>query len=284
MKISPALASEIVNFILDSTGYHTVVCSDSGVIIADSSKQRVGITLTGSQKILSSSVDCISITEEEALASKEKIKPGVHLAIVFQGQKIGSFGIAGDPSVVTPVAHIAAGLIVSRIGDEVIKRRIQSVAQRINTSIEQSAAAMEELSASSEELAAATNEAMKIASKTDGDLDKTSEILNVITKVSSQTNLLGLNAAIEAARAGELGRGFAVVAGEVRKLAEESNSSVVAIQSVLRAFETSVQEMIAYMKQNNDVFHQQAMTTQEIAQTVSELQEVSRELLSLANS
>ena len=77
-----------------------------------------------------------------------------------------------------------------------------------------------------------------------GKIDKIGEIVDVVKKVASQSNLLALNASIEAARAGEAGKGFAVVADQIRSLSSGTQDSSNSIMEALSHLEATSDEML----------------------------------------
>ena len=115
-----------------------------------------------------------------------------------------------------------------------------------------------------------SNDVNQIIGEIKGQMDKISEIVNLITDLANQTNLLALNAAIEAARAGDAGRGFAVVATEVKSLAVESRASAERISEMIDNLQKQTQNAVdavsasnAGVKEGSEALHETLIELQQ---------------------
>lgn len=109
-----------------------------------------------------------------------------------------------------------------------------------------------------------THEANKAAGKI-------SEVVNLITEIASQTNLLSLNASIEAARAGEAGRGFAVVAENIKQLAEQTTSSAADIQDIIHDLEQKSGETVEKTEVVNNIVNKQSEDMKQTADILNQV-------------
>lgn len=103
-------------------------------------------------------------------------------------------------------------------------------------------------------------------------VQKVSGITNTITNISSQTNLLAVNATIESARAGEAGKGFSVIAGQVRSLAQETENSTKQIESIIQELTTINREMDAAIRASSENIGQQRDQVNGVNESFMEIQ------------
>jgi len=112
--------------------------------------------------------------------------------------------------------------------------------------------------------------------------EEINEVSSFIKEIADETKMLGLNAAIEAARAGDAGRGFGVVAEEIRKLSEQSKSTVPKIKKLTDNIKSKVNDVNERSQSSLASSQEQAAATEEITASVEEITSMSEELNKIA--
>ena len=183
----------------------------------------------------------ISVSSQRALEDSERQQENVTAIRELVGALAA--GVQETSANAQRVESIVAETVAyANAGEKAQQQALQQM-QSIERSVRQATGVIKDLDAKSKEI---------------------EHILEIISGIADQTNLLALNAAIEAARAGEQGRGFAVVADEVRKLAEGSAHAVSRIANMLDEVRQGTVEAVATMEQSSAVT---ALGLQEVENT-----------------
>lgn len=151
------------------------------------------------------------------------------------------------------------------------RNRLVDIIKELTESITQISGGIKEVAVGGQELATMNNDLLEETNNTTNKAQDTDEIISIIQGISSQTNLLGLNAAIEAARAGEYGKGFSVVAKEIRNLSNTTKESINKIGDIVKEISGGIQSIDSGLDHINGVSQNQSAALEEISASLDEL-------------
>ena len=192
----------------------------------------------------------------------------------------------------TELEAAAGTLTQTADGTQRLATTVASASEEASASVQSVASATEELATSVSEIGRQiesstqiARDAVRQAEQTDQRIHtlnqastKIGDVVNLITTIAEQTNLLALNATIEAARAGEAGRGFAVVASEVKALAAQTAKATSEISEQIAEIQTATGDSVAAIKGISATIQNMSQITATIAAAVEEQGAATKEI------
>lgn len=192
--------------------------------------QRLIGEVAGSTAQVAAAAEELSATSEDTRGHVEQQRGETeHAATAINEMSATVRDVATNASDASQAARLADG--EARQGREVVGAAVKAI----------------------DALAVEVEKAAEVIKGVEGHSEQIGSVLEVISGISEQTNLLALNAAIEAARAGEQGRGFAVVADEVRTLASRTQDSTEEIRSMIDRLRGGAKDAVAVMESSREL-------------------------------
>lgn len=297
-----AIVAAIIMFIAKQFTRPILLLRDECLLLAQGDLQERAANVTTEDEIgqlaqgfrqmrtnLRELVSKVHSQSEQLAASSEQLTASADQSALAANQVAQSI-----TDVATGAAEQLAAASETSAVVEQMSAGIQQVAATTNEVAAQSAQAAAKANDGSKSVNSAINQMTQIeqtvntSAKVVAELGERSkeigQIVDAISGIAGQTNLLALNAAIEAARAGEQGRGFAVVADEVRKLAEQSQEAAKQIADLIGGIQGETDKAVAAMndgtrevKVGAEVVNAAGQAFQEIVALVTQVSEQVKE-------
>jgi len=223
------LAGRFLAFIEEATGLAMIVCDETGTIIECRDRKRLGVQHAIATRIMSGEADELFVTAEEA-ARDSRMKEGCNVAIVSDGRRLGTFGIAGPVTLARPLVRVAAAVFASWLRDQRQQNALTTAAARVFAGVQKVSTRTAEVSSEAAQVVDHMTAALREVS---AKVETSGEIIRSVQEVAQKSRILSINGSVEAARAGDQGRGFAVVAREMLALAEDARVAANQIQTTL---------------------------------------------------
>ncbi|MBF4692476.1 methyl-accepting chemotaxis protein [Fusibacter ferrireducens] len=245
-----------------------IICDNEGVIVGYTPAKTFDIGVkVGGQATPDGVMHKVLTTRQEQMSIRSKERYGFPVKSV--GHPIKKNG-----------AYIGAIVVIMTLE---IQNKLHESSQSIAEGTEKTTAMMEEIASTAKILSSHIGDLKEKGNRVIEETKKTGEILDFVSSVGRNSNLLGLNASIEAARAGEHGKGFAVVAQEIRKMAEESTLAVENIKNTLNTIREETDEIINAINKALILGEQQLRASDEVAHDMEELTQSAFEVEKIAD-
>jgi sugar diacid utilization regulator len=261
------MAERFVAYIYSETGFSTIICDDRGIITKAYVRQRIGQPHAGAQRILSTPIKEIAISEEESKRNP-LVKEGLNRAIAIDGAKVATFGITGKLELVTPVARLAAVVMAGWVKQLRQQELLHATADEVSGDIRLLTERIENTIGNFDKFGQATMLAAKQAFDSAATTDK---ILKSVQELAVQTYILSINANIEARRLGSQGQAFAVVADEMGRLSKNAKASMESVEKTMVNIRAAVSHVQATSQQSSTLFEENVGTMRAIAPMVGTL-------------
>ena len=249
LTITATVTEDITGAIADSINY------------AIEALRELVITLNDSAIKVDAAARQTDITAQQlAEASDAQSKQIEAASEAIMGMAASIEEVSGDAERSSDVARHSVD--VAHKGGDAVRRTIEGM-NTIRETIQETSKRIKRLGESSQEIG---------------------NIVELITDIADQTNILALNASIQASMAGEAGRGFAVVADEVQRLAERSANATKQIEVLVRTIQSDTNEAVVSMERSTTDVVGGALLAENAGAALEEIEQVSNQIASLVQN